>query len=52
MDHSGPPGVGKTLTAETLAETFKAPLYTVRDKLDDLLSIVTNRPGCRGSNWR
>ncbi|KAI8956826.1 hypothetical protein F5Y11DRAFT_364727 [Daldinia sp. FL1419] len=25
----GPPGVGKTLTAETLAETFKAPLYTV-----------------------
>ncbi|KID82559.1 AAA family ATPase, partial [Metarhizium majus ARSEF 297] len=25
----GPPGVGKTLTAETLANTFKAPLYIV-----------------------
>ncbi|KAM5357115.1 hypothetical protein ACJZ2D_016600 [Fusarium nematophilum] len=25
----GPPGVGKTLTAETIAETCKRPLYTV-----------------------
>jgi hypothetical protein len=33
MNNSGPPGIGKTLTAETLAETFKAPLYTVYIKL-------------------
>jgi SpoVK/Ycf46/Vps4 family AAA+-type ATPase len=26
---SGPPGVGKTFTAESVAETMKAPLYTV-----------------------
>ena len=25
----GPPGVGKTLTAESVAETMKAPLYTM-----------------------
>ncbi|KID73422.1 ATPase family AAA domain-containing protein 3C [Metarhizium brunneum] len=25
----GPPGVGKTLTAETIAESYKRPLYTV-----------------------
>ncbi|KAH7131172.1 P-loop containing nucleoside triphosphate hydrolase protein [Dactylonectria macrodidyma] len=25
----GPPGVGKTLTAETIAETYRIPLYTV-----------------------
>jgi len=25
----GPPGVGKTLTAEATAETLKKPLYTV-----------------------
>jgi len=24
---SGPPGVGKTLTAESVAETLKVPLY-------------------------
>lgn len=24
---SGPPGVGKTLTAESVAETMRAPLY-------------------------
>lgn len=26
---SGPPGVGKTLTAETIAETYRRPLYVV-----------------------
>jgi SpoVK/Ycf46/Vps4 family AAA+-type ATPase len=26
---SGPPGVGKTLTAESVAETMKVPLYTM-----------------------
>lgn len=26
---SGPPGVGKTLTAESVAETMKAPLYSI-----------------------
>ena len=26
---SGPPGVGKTLTAESVAETMRAPLYTM-----------------------
>ncbi|KAH6725065.1 P-loop containing nucleoside triphosphate hydrolase protein [Leptodontidium sp. MPI-SDFR-AT-0119] len=25
----GPPGIGKTLTAESVAETIKAPLYTI-----------------------
>ena len=28
--NSGPPGVGKTLTAEALSEHFKRPLYSVR----------------------
>ena len=42
MYNSGPPGVGKTLTAETLAETFKAPLYTVCTMLGDSLpSLLT-----------
>ena len=27
---SGPPGVGKTLTAEALSEYYRRPLYTVR----------------------
>ena len=27
---SGPPGVGKTLTAEALSERLQRPLYTVR----------------------
>jgi MoxR-like ATPase len=27
---SGPPGVGKTLTAEGLSEHLKRPLYVVR----------------------
>ena len=26
---NGPPGVGKTLTAEAVAETMKVPLYSV-----------------------
>ncbi|RJE25045.1 AAA family ATPase [Aspergillus sclerotialis] len=49
---SGPPGVGKTLTAESVAEVMKVPLYvlsagdlgttasTVEDSLKDILSIV------------
>lgn len=49
---SGPPGVGKTLTAESVAEFMKVPLYvlsagdlgtnasTVEDSLKDILSIV------------
>ena len=36
--YSGPPGVGKTLTAETLAETFKVPLYTVCTIIGDSLA--------------
>jgi ATPase family associated with various cellular activities (AAA) len=27
--HSGPPGVGKTLTAEAVAEKLRRPLYSV-----------------------
>ena len=26
---AGPPGVGKTLTAESVAETMRAPLYSI-----------------------
>lgn len=49
---SGPPGVGKTLTAESVAEVMKVPLYVlsagdlgtspskVEDSLKDILSIV------------
>ncbi|KAL3459417.1 hypothetical protein BJX64DRAFT_201977 [Aspergillus heterothallicus] len=49
---SGPPGVGKTLTAESVAEVLKVPLYVLsagdlgtnprelEDKLKDILSIV------------
>lgn len=49
---SGPPGVGKTLTAEGVAEALKVPLYVlsagdlgtnavgVEEKLKDVLSIV------------
>ncbi|KAL3489491.1 P-loop containing nucleoside triphosphate hydrolase protein [Aspergillus germanicus] len=49
---SGPPGVGKTLTAESVAEVLKVPLYvlsagdlrthahTLENKLKDILSIV------------
>lgn len=49
---SGPPGVGKTLTAESVAEALKVPLYvlsagdlgtsavTVEEKLKDVLAIV------------
>lgn len=49
----GPPGVGKTLTAESIAETMKAPLYTmsagelgvessnVEKKLSDILEMAT-----------
>lgn len=49
---SGPPGVGKTLTAESVAEVMKVPLYVlsagdlgtsaqrVEDNLKDILSIV------------
>lgn len=46
----GPPGVGKTLTAETVAETMKVPLFTltigdvvqdlrIEDQLVDLISM-------------
>ena len=50
---SGPPGVGKTLTAESIAENMHVPLYTmsagelglrpdeVEDKLADILEMVT-----------
>lgn len=49
----GPPGVGKTLTAESVAEEMKAPLYTmsagelgtqadsVESKLGDILEMAT-----------
>ncbi|KAL2840684.1 P-loop containing nucleoside triphosphate hydrolase protein [Aspergillus pseudoustus] len=49
---SGPPGVGKTLTAESVAEVLKVPLYVLsagdlgtdapqlENKLKDILSIV------------
>jgi MoxR-like ATPase len=49
----GPPGVGKTLTAESVAEAMKAPLYTmsagelgtaadrVERRLSDILEMVT-----------
>ncbi|KAL2847660.1 P-loop containing nucleoside triphosphate hydrolase protein [Aspergillus pseudodeflectus] len=49
---SGPPGVGKTLTAESVAEVLKVPLYVLsagdlgtqahilESKLKDILSIV------------
>lgn len=49
---SGPPGVGKTLTAESVAEVMKVPLYVlsagdlgtnasrVEDNLKDILSVV------------
>ncbi|OQE39769.1 hypothetical protein PENCOP_c006G00864 [Penicillium coprophilum] len=48
----GPPGVGKTLTAESVAEVMKVPLYilsagdlgtdseTVENKLRDLMSMI------------
>ncbi|KAH7398040.1 P-loop containing nucleoside triphosphate hydrolase protein [Cadophora sp. MPI-SDFR-AT-0126] len=49
----GPPGVGKTLTAESVAETMKAPLYTmsagelgtqsnsVEKRLSDILDMAS-----------
>ncbi|KAL2070945.1 hypothetical protein VTL71DRAFT_13971 [Oculimacula yallundae] len=49
----GPPGVGKTLTAESVAETMKAPLYTmsagelgtqsddVEKRLSDILEMAS-----------
>lgn len=49
---SGPPGVGKTLTAESVAEVMRVPLYvlsagdlgtrasTVEENLKDILRIV------------
>jgi AAA+ superfamily predicted ATPase len=49
----GPPGVGKTLTAESIAEAMKAPLYkisagelgvmpsTMKKKLSEVLDIAT-----------
>lgn len=49
---SGPPGVGKTLTAESVAEVMKVPLYvlsagelgtkasTIEDRLKDVLSMI------------
>lgn len=52
MPLSGPPGVGKTLTAESVAEVMKVPLYVlsagdlgtspskIEDSLKDILSIV------------
>ena len=33
LESSGPPGVGKTLTAEATAEYPKRPLYSVRDSI-------------------
>jgi hypothetical protein len=50
---AGPPGVGKTLTAESVAETLKSPLYSigaadlgskpnqVENKLQDLLEMCS-----------
>ena len=50
---SGPPGVGKTLTAESVAETMRVPLYIlsagdlgtdpsgVEDRLSKILALVT-----------
>ena len=50
---SGPPGVGKTLTAESVAETMRVPLYMlsagdlgtspsgVEDKLSKILALAT-----------
>ncbi|KAI9764600.1 MAG: hypothetical protein M1840_008329 [Geoglossum simile] len=50
---SGPPGVGKTLTAESVAETMHAPLYTmsagdlglvpedIETKLSEILEMAT-----------
>ncbi|RYP02127.1 hypothetical protein DL764_005962 [Monosporascus ibericus] len=35
----GPPGVGKTLTAETIAETSKAPLYTIASRWKAILLL-------------
>lgn len=49
-DFSGPPGVGKTLTAETLAGTFKVPLYTVCIELGNRLLILANFAGGGGPN--
>jgi hypothetical protein len=48
---SGPPGVGKTLSAEVYSEFVKRPLYTVQcsqlgitaNKLEEELQIVLNR---------
>ncbi len=49
----GPPGVGKTLTAESVAEAMQAPLYTmsagemgtqpntVEKRLSDILQMAT-----------
>ena len=49
----GPPGVGKTLTAESVAEAMQAPLYSmsagelgtqnfvVEQKLNDVLQMAT-----------
>jgi Cdc6-like AAA superfamily ATPase len=37
---SGPPGVGKTLTAEAVSEHLKRPLYSVRSQHCTLLRLV------------
>lgn len=46
---SGPPGVGKTLTAETLAETLRMPLYAVRLH-DGSMTDPVDQPGSCGAN--
>lgn len=39
---SGPPGVGKTLTAETIAEQLRRPLYSVgRSQLSRIFDVAT-----------
>lgn len=39
---SGPPGVGKTMTAEELSEHLERPLYTVRTSIFNLAPICAN----------
>jgi len=43
---SGPPGVGKTLTAETLAETHKMPLYAVRPSDGSFMGLADRSGSC------
>ena len=55
---SGPPGVGKTLTAESVAENMKVPLYMmsagdlgtrtyeVEQNLSNILEMCTKWDGC------